>query len=239
VARLVGSTLWLLAGAATAAGLFWAFLNTPEATISALAVSALLFVLLFVVVAMSLAGTVLWWSRGWTSSLPRESLFGVPALVLPALAAAASWWLLGRATGWVVVHSGEISAWFIATLNWSDVHWLFAAVSWTGAWLSWVAVPFAALTWMASTLTGGVSSMLDPAWLRAALSPLRLSVATLVFGVLVALPWRYGAYWKPQGLPPTWAEPAFLAAKFGVLAVLGAVALTLIARQALPSRQRI
>ena len=40
--RLAAVTVWILAGAALTGGVYWAFLNTPESTVGALLLSALL-----------------------------------------------------------------------------------------------------------------------------------------------------------------------------------------------------
>jgi hypothetical protein len=50
-------------------------------------------------------------------------------------------------------------------------------------------------------------------------------------------PYNYGLYWMPRGLPPTWMEPAAALVKFGIIALVGALGLSLIARLAarLPS----
>ena len=65
--------------------------------------------------------------------------------------------------------------------------------------------------------------MARPTWLRQALGPRTVIVATVWFVVLIALPWLYLVPWRPQNLPPTALEFAFIVAKLSAAAVLFAV----------------
>jgi hypothetical protein len=152
-----------------------------------------------------------------------------------ALAAAGlSWWLLGRARGWVDSRSGEIGAWFIARLGWSDAQPFIRAAGWVLDWLRMLVVPFVALTWLAASVSAGPWAPAPDRRLRRALSPLRLLVATAVGVVFLWLPWVYGARWAPRGLPATWVEPAFAIAKFAAIALAAALGVTLLTRLAAP-----
>jgi len=71
-------------------------------------------------------------------------------------------------------------------------------------------------------------------WVTRALAPLSLGIATIAFGVLIAAPWTYLTPWRPEGLPATSIELAFIIAKLSVTALLMASGLALIVRQATP-----
>lgn len=233
---VITASAWLLAGGAACAALFWTLLETPESTIFTLAASALLALLIYVIAALTWSRVLLGWARDWSPVSGRTVLAGVgvclPALVMAAL----TWWLVGSALAWMDAHSGEISAWFIATLNWSDVTPALQAVRYLGDWLRVVVVPFLALSWCAELLRRGWSPVFDAGPVRHALSPLRLLTATAVAVLLLWAPLHYGLYWMPAGLPPTWVEPAVAAAKLGLMAVAAAVGLALIARLAVRAR---
>lgn len=229
---LVLSVTWLLAGAGVAGGLFWTFLNTPESTVFTLAASVVLALLIYVATGAALGIVLGGWSAGWTGNPWRHIGASVRAMALPLMAVLAGWWLVGRCLGWVAAHEGEISAWFIATLDWSDVRPLLNGVRVGGEWIRRVLVPFAALAWLGQLVVLGWRPLLDGATWRRGLSPPRLALATAVAMATIWAPLTYGLYWMPRGLPPTWVEPAVAVAKFALMALLGAIGLSLIARLA-------
>ena len=57
-------------------------------------------------------------------------------------------------------------------------------------------------------------------------------MATLWFGGLIALPWMYLVPWRPQSLPPTSIEFAFIVAKLSVSAILFAIGAALVTYEA-------
>lgn len=229
--RLFGVTSWILIGGALAGGGYWGFLNTPESSVGSLLLSAVLAIVALSLVAITLNGAILAWDRGWSRGVIRGAATGAPA-ILPALAMLlAIWWIVGRATGWVEAHSGEISAWFIARLGRENITPLFTTVTWVGRWLRWVLAPLLALSLMAAISSAGWSAAFRATWLRRALSPVRLGLSTLWFAVLVAAPWIYLAPWRPRGLPATTTEMIFIAAKLLVTAVLMATGAALMVRE--------
>lgn len=225
---LVAATLWVLSGFVAGGGLFWAFLNTPESTIFTLALSLMLVLLLYVVAAVTTSGLVLGWSRGWTRASLVRSPSGLGLFVLPLALTALSWWLTGRALNWLDAHEGQISAWFIARLDWADVSWLLNGVRYAGQAFRWIVVPFVALVWLSHLLLHGARPIFTRATLARAAAPHRLALAGVVAAVTIWLPLRYALYWIPSGLPPSWMEPAVAAAKFGVMAVVAALGVGLI-----------
>ena len=228
---LVATTLWLLAGAAVAGGVFWAFLSTPESNIFTLALSAILLLALYFVVALTVNGAVLaWHRRGWSFGAFGSALWGVPAFVVPVLIVALAWLLAGGTEGWVERNQGPISAFFIARFGWSDVLWLFTAVEWAARWVRWILGPMIAMVWLRRALT----ESWRPGWplVREGLSPLRLLVATAAFFVLAYLPWVYLVPWRPRWIPTDSIELAFVAVKLGLFAVLAATGVALMIRSA-------
>lgn len=217
--RLAEVTAWILAWGVLTGATYWAFLTTPESTVWALMLSALLAIVSLTLLAIAINGAIAAWSSGLSRDTLRRAAARIPAIVPAVLIVAMSWWLVGRITGWVSAHSGEISAWFIARLGWSDVSALFIGINWLGWWVRWIFMPMIAL----SVVAGGN---------RRGASPLRLVIATLWFLLLVAAPWAYLAPWRPAGIPPTWVEPMFIALKLAVTALLMATGLALITREA-------
>lgn len=230
--RLVAVTLWILAGAALTGGAYWSFLITPESTVWMLAVSAVLLLTALFLVSLTIGGAIIGWRDGVSSRLLRSAIAAVPAVIPAALLVAIIWWLTGSATDRITVYSGQINAWFIATLGWDDVWWLFSGVAWLAAWLKWVVAPILALAMMGRVIAEGWRALAGLAWQRHALAPVTLAVATLLFAVLVAAPWIYLAPWRPANLPATTIELMFIIAKLKITAVLMATGVALIIRQA-------
>lgn len=230
--KLIAVTLWVLAGAALTGGAYWAFLITPESTMGTLAVSVLLFLTALFLIATTISGAIVGWRHGISPSHLRSAISGGPAIVPAALVIALVWWLVGGFTDRVTIYSGQINAWFIATLGWADVSWLFAGVRWVALWLKWVVAPMLAVSIMAGIISTGWRALAGAGWIRHALMPTHLGVATLLFAVLVAAPWVYLTPWRPAGLPATSVELAFIVAKLSVTALLMAIGVALIIRQA-------
>ena len=230
--RLVTVTLWLLVGAALTGGIYWSFLITPESTIWTLAASALLLLAAAFLLALTISGAMVGWRQGVGANHIRVAVAGVPGIVPAAIIAGLTWWLVGSATDRVTSYSGPINAWFIATLGWDDVAWLFTGIGWLAAWLKWVVAPMLALSLMAAVLLGGWGALASVAWIKRALAPVPLAIATLLVGAFIAAPWLYLTPWRPLGLPATSLELAFVVAKLAVTALLMAVGVALIIRQA-------
>ena len=232
--RLVSFTLCILAGAALTGGAYWSFLVTPESTVGALAASSLLIITAAFLAAVTVGGAILGWRDGLSASHLRTTIAGVPAAIPGALVVFAVWWLVGSATDRVTIYSGQLNAWFIASFGWDDVSWLFTGIAWFSVWLKWVVAPMLALSLMASVLVAGWRTLTGMRWVTRALAPLSLGIATIAFGVLIAAPWTYLTPWRPEGLPATSIELAFIIAKLSVTALLMASGLALIIRQATP-----
>jgi len=223
--RLAEVTAWILAWGVLTGATYWAFINTPESTIWALALSAVLAIVSLALLAITVTGAIAAWSSGLSRDTLRRAIARMPAIVPAVLIVVLAWWLVGRMHGWVAAHSGEISAWFIARLGRSDISALYTALDWAVWWVRWLLVPMIALSVAAGAVGRGVA-------------PLRLAMATNWFLLLVAAPWAYLAPWRPAGLPPTSVEPVFIGVKLAATALLMATGFALITREAAraPSR---
>lgn len=211
-------TAWMLMGSSGLAALYWLLLNTPETNALALTASAALLLALLIVSAVIVNAAVLL-SRGSTlGEAIRRGTRGVPWFVAMLVPLVAIWWGVTAADTWVSNHAGEINAWFIARFGWADVTRLFQAETWLTRWVGWVVAPLAGLSLLAAWLDHGSAGMTRDRWLRRAWHWRTLVPATLVFAVLIVLPWQI-TQWRPA-LPPTWVEPAVAALRLFVVAVL-------------------
>jgi hypothetical protein len=202
--RRVGrAAVWLIAGQVLFGGLYWAFLNTPESNTTMLSASVLLLVVMTLVAGVTIGGAIL----SAASSRVGRALTGAPWIVVAAIPAVLLWWIVTRADAWIAAHSGEIAAWFIASLGWADVSWLMRALEWISLWLRAVVAPLLMLSLFAALLVDGARALRGLGWIGRALRLTTLIVSTIAIALLVLLPMQ-AAYWQMPGLPPTWVEPA-------------------------------
>ena len=230
--KLVIVTAWILFGAAATAGAYWGFLNTPESTALALTLSAVLVTLTVVLLSITINGAIALWVSGPSSIALRRSLMRVPAVAPALLVFAGFWWLAYRVDTWVALRSGEINAWFIATLGWGDVAWFFTAVRFFTTWLRWVVGGLLAISLMGGLAVVGWRAATQLQWVRRGVRPRPLVTASLWFVTLIALPWIYLVPWRPEWLPPSGAELAFIAAKLSIAAILMAAGVALMIYEA-------
>ncbi len=234
IRRLLEVASWLGLAAALSSALYWGFLSATEASVVTLLWSGTLLVMLIVVVAVAGSATMLL-SLG--ESRRTSLLLGARRahwLVLAGLGGALLTWAILRGDDWVARHSGEISAWFIATLNWADVTPLFRAEGYLSAWLRWVVIPAGVLTAVASVLRDGGPALVSSRWIRAAWRWQTLAVTTAAFLILIALPWRLAA-WQPATPLSTSIEPVLVGLRLSLVAIamaLGAATFVLTTAQA-------
>ncbi|HYB95674.1 MAG TPA: hypothetical protein VEC39_11915 [Vicinamibacterales bacterium] len=234
--RLLLVTTWLLIGAAITAGVYWSFLITPESSVISLLTSGLLLAATVLVASFVVNGAIDIWSRGLSAAGLRRAVSSIASVIPAALIVAVMWWLTTRAEQWVAMRSGQIGAIFIARLGWDDIAWLFSAIRYAAIWLRWVIGGLLALSLMAAMLSAGWSALRRPAWLRRALRPRAIAASTVWFVALIAVPWMFLLPWRPDGLPPTSAEFAFIAVKLTVSALLLAIGTSLIIYEATRSQ---
>jgi hypothetical protein len=230
--RLALATIWILAGSALTAGVYWAFLITPESTIWMLMVSAALALVALALVGLTASGAIAMWWHGASAASLRRAATSIPGVVPAALVVLLVWWLANRAETWVAMRSGQINAWFIARFGWDDMSWLFATIGYVADWFRWVFAALLALSLMAGFVAIGWRALAQAAWFRRALRPRAIAAATLWFGALIALPWIYLVPWRPASLPPTSIEFAFIVAKLSISAILIAIGAALMIYEA-------
>lgn len=231
--RLAAATGWVLLGAAATGLVYWGFLNTPESTVFALIASALLALLTLALAGFTVNGTIALLTDGLSVTGLARAARRLPSVIPAALIVLVLWWVASRVDTWVALRSGEINAWFIARFGWSDMSWLFTAIRWFTTWLRWVMSALLALSLMAGIVSAGWRAAAQAAWLRRALRPRALLLATVWFVALIVLPWTYLVPWRPRWVPPTSVELVFIMVKLSLSAVLHALGVALIAREAL------
>ena len=201
--RLVTVTLWLLAGAALTAGVYWSFLITPESTGWSLAASALLAPHRGLPAGVTISGAAVGWRQGVSTSHIRTAVAGVPGIVPAALIVVAvlvagrqrhgpgdalqrqhqglvhRQLRLGRCG--VVVHGRRLAG-GVAEVGGGP-----------GAGVVVAGEP--------SSRKGG-DGLTNVSWITRALAPLTLATATLLFAALVAAPWIYLTPWRPDRPAP-------------------------------------
>jgi hypothetical protein len=237
--RFLLATLWVLIGGAITAGVYWLFLITPVSTVMALAASAVLAVIGLALLGLTAGGALEIWSRGFSMAGVKRVARSIPSIVPAALIVLLVWWMTSRVELWVNERSGPINAWFIARFGWENISWLFTTVGYVATWFRWVVAGMLALSLMAGFLSLGWKALAGSAWLRRALGPRALLGATLWFVALIALPWTYLVPWRPENLPPTSVEIAFIVAKLSISAILFAVAAALITYEASRTRTAV
>jgi hypothetical protein len=235
--RIGLAAAWILAGGIVTGAIYWGFLNTPESTIWTLLLSAILVGLAAVTVGITTNGAIALLVDGPSAAALRSAVRWIPAIVPAAMVEGLVWWIAGGTDTWVALRRGEITAWFIARFGWNDVSWLFTAVAWFTVWLRWVVCALLSLSLIAGVMAIGWPALAQAAWVRRALSPRRLLFATVWFVALVLLPWMYLVPWRPAWVPPTSAEPIFIATKLSIAAAIMSAGAALMTREATPHVQ--
>lgn len=230
--RFAIATLWILIGAALTGGVYWTFLMTPESTVWTLIGSAILAILVLMLAGFTITGAVAILGNGLSRTTIARAVRSIPAILPALLIVLIVWWITLRGETWVGMRSGQINAWFIAQFGWDDVSWLFRTVRYTAMWFRWIVASMLALSLMTGIVIAGTRAMAQGAWLRRALRPRALVFSTLISVGLIALPWKYVVPWRPASLPPTSIEMAFITVKLSITAVLFAIAIALIIREA-------
>lgn len=231
--RLAAATVWLLGGAAMTAGTYWAFLNTPESTVWALLLSAVLLVAAVAFVGLTANGAIDIWINGPSVAGVKRAWRRIPAVVPAAFVVWLFWWIAVGIDTWVALRTGEINAWFIARFGWDDMSRLFTAIRYATTWLRWVVGPVLALSLLTGMAAVGWRAIARVTWIGRALRPRTLLVATLWFVALVVLPWLYLVPWRPSWVPPTSIELTFIVFKLSIASVLIAIGVALIIYEAL------
>jgi hypothetical protein len=216
ILRTAAIAAWLAIGGAAVFGFWWLFLNTSEADVVRLILSGI-YLLLALVTTGFVFNTATMLAAGGSFVLSarvairRLHWFLIGAALVAAAAAAT-----GAVDALVARRYGEISAWFIATLDWTETKPLFELQRYLSVWIRWVFVPVAACAFVAALVRGlGASTALRA--LGRAWHWKTLLVATAAFLVLMAWPWR-AAFWVSQPIGPAWTEPVMAALRLSLIA---------------------
>jgi hypothetical protein len=194
--------------------------------------SALLAIAALALAGFTASGSIALLMHGRSAAGIRRALSGIAGAVPAAAIVFIVWWLTTSGEAWIGLRSGQINAYFIAQFGWANMSWLFTTVGYAAEWLRWVLAGLLALSLIAGFVALGWSALGQGSWLRRALRPRTLLVATFWFVVLIALPWVYLVPWRPKQLPASSVELAFIVAKLSLSAILFAIGATLIAREA-------
>jgi hypothetical protein len=233
IGRLLKVTLWLLAGHAVLAGLFWALLNVPESNVLMLAASAALVLTLLLVAAMVESRAVVQLDASSIRPLRWFVAASVPALVVALVIRLAFSALYDWMGAWHEQHSGEIDAWLIARFDWTRTAWLHRGIGLANDFLRDVLGLSLAVGAFAAGVLGGLGDLFRLRWVRRALAPRTLLIVTIAVVGLIWLPWR-AASWRPTSLPPTYVQPLLAALKLGLVAVFVHVGWALVLWSATP-----
>lgn len=216
--RLALVVAWLVGGHAVLAGLYIWLLQVPESSAWMLALSALLALAVAAGLLVAQSGALLL----WTGALPvrraaatgaRRSFALVPAVVLFGVA----WWLGSRLDEWHASNRGPIDASLMARFNWAETGAVHRLVDWAVFALRYVIGGSLTLALAAV----GVQHLFSAAGraLARALHPRTLALVAGAELLLIVLPLRH-VYWRPDSLPPTGAETAFVIAKLSAITLL-------------------
>ena len=227
--RLAIVSAFVLVGQAAWLAIFWGLLHVPESSVWMLALSATAAAVLVALGGFVVAGT----SAGWDLSRPAVPALGrgfalAPAALTAALLFGAIWWVTGALYDWHAGVAGQIDAWYIARTGRSNTRAIHFVVFWVTTFLRWSIGLSLSTTLLASLVTMGRSTLGHTGWLRSALAPSRWLAVTFWFVLLVAIPWHV-VDWRPARLSLA-AEPWFVAAKLGAIAVAMAVGWALVLR---------
>ena len=215
-AGIIRSAAALAIGAAATVALYLALLNVPEANVTSLLLSAVLVLLIVLAAGLTAGLAAALPAHGWRAAL-RRAAAGMPAFIIGLLLVAALFVVLDRLESWWGLHRGEVDAMLLPYIGTRSTAPLHTAV----AWLLWL------VRWGV-----GLSLVLGPVVAAAGGSPRRgirlaLAAVPLVAMMLAAVVLSQGVwrivYWRPEGLPATSLEVAFVAAKLIVLYLAAAL----------------
>jgi len=218
--RPIAVVSWLVAGHAVIGSLYWLLLQVPESNALMLAGSAL--IALAMVYGLGLVELMPLCAAG--ASAPMGRALGAAArrawmVIVPLAVFACFWWVTGLAQDWAVAHAGEIDAWFIARLGWTNTGWFHTTIHVILAFVRYVLGVALAVSMLGAVAAHGPKGLVSGGWLGGAL---RWRYLLMVAGAMIvgfALP-SHAVYWRPASLPPTWVQPAFALVKLVVLFVV-------------------
>jgi hypothetical protein len=216
ILRTAAIAAWLAIGGTLVFGFWWLFLNTSEADVFRLILSGL-YLLLAAFTAGIVVNTAMMLAAGGGFVLSaRVAIRRLHWFLIGGAAVAAGAWATGAADALVLRRYGEINAWFISEMGWTETGPLFDLLRYLSVWLRWVIVPLAAC----AAISAAVRGLGARVALRAVTRAWRwkpMLIATVAFVVLIAWPWR-AAFWVSQPIGPAWTEPMVAALRLSLIA---------------------
>jgi hypothetical protein len=216
ILRTAAIAVWLALGGAVVFGFWWLFLNTSEADVLRLILSGLSLVLAVVTAGVVLNTAIMIAAGGGLTLSARVAIRRLHWFLIGAALVAGAVWATRAVDALVAQRYGEINAWFIATMDWTETQPLFDALRYSSIWLRWVFVPVAACAFVAA-LVRGLGPRVAMRALTRAWHWKTLLGATAAFLVLMAWPWR-AAFWVSQPIGPAWTEPLMAALRLSLIA---------------------
>jgi hypothetical protein len=216
VRAITSSAVTLGLGFGLAGALYLALLNVPEANVPALLLSAALVVLIVLVSGLSAGLAARLPGEPWRAAV-RSAARALPAFLLALAVFVALFSAVGHIETWWMSRRGEMDALllpYIGTRSTRPLHttigWLLWLVRW-GFGLSLV------LGFVAAATSGSARRGIRVAVAAAPLAAIAAAAVLLSQGL-----WRM-VYWRPEQLPATSLEIAFVALKLMVLYVAAAL----------------
>ncbi len=226
--RFLAILAWVAAGHAGVGALYWALLQVPESNVFMLGLSALIIaggVALTGVV--EIAGLLGWAGRFRDAIAPsaRKAAWLIPALLVVLVI----WWSGTSLHEWYGRHATELDAWLMLKFRWTKTAWLHVSVGWAFWFLSYVVGLSVGLSLLSRVVRNGARELASARWIGQAFGWRQLLVLAVSILATMVIPWRY-VYWRPDVLTATAAEPAFVAAKIGLLYLLACAGWTWVLR---------
>lgn len=227
VTALGRTTLWIAGAHGVLGALYWALLTTPETNVGTLALSATLVLLLGAVVTVATATA----ARLAAGSTWRAAIRPCGSMVFAGLAGllalALVMWIAARIDAVVMAQEGALRALLIVRTGWADATPLVSGLGWLTWWLRFVVAPLLFIGICHAATRGGVSAVGHPATWRRPLRPRALALGTASMLLLIRGAWSL-VPWRPEGLPPTWLEPAAAVVKLTLVLMAMSVGWTVL-----------
>lgn len=210
----------LLIGHAGIIALYWGLLNVPESTTLMLALSAIIAIVMvfltgWLQIAVGLSALPELKPReAYSRGLTRWWAFFVAAVIFSGF-----WWLTHAILAWHESFSGEIDAWIMSRTGRTETAWVHRAIDIIVFLIRYIVGVSLSLAVLFAGARRGLSGLADRRWLRAGLSRRHMGTIGLAFVLLIALPLQV-LYWRPDGLPPSQLQVAFVVAKLSLIFVL-------------------
>jgi hypothetical protein len=171
-------------------------------------------------------GLLAWQAGAKPRELPRHGIGKVPGVWLGAALFVVAWFLAAYAGAHWDSYRGEIDAWLMAELGWTNTGGLHTAFRWLLTFVRFLGLSVS-VALASAFAAGGFGALRHVRWLRDALSLRRLLTVAGILVVFFWLPSR-AVNWRPAWLGPNWQETTFVVLKLGTVYLLANVGCALI-----------